>query len=65
MQGVWSNSERIAAHAERHQLFHIPGSGIQNVFVDWMHAKHLGVDKLAYASAMHILCYEITPGVFF
>ena len=60
----WTNPEWIAAHATRHELFHIPGIGIENVFVDWMHAKHLGVDKLAYASVMHILCYEIMPGVF-
>ena len=65
MTEVWVNSEWRLAHPERHELFRLPGIGIQNVFVDWMHAKHLGVDKLAYASVMHILCYEIMPGCFF
>ena len=63
MEEVWTNREWLETHPERHELFRLPGIGIQNVFVDWMHSKHLGVDKLAYASVMHILCYEIMPGV--
>jgi len=32
------------------------------MFPDWMHTKHLGCDKLAYASVLHVLCYQLLPG---
>ena len=58
----WTNAEWRAIHPDAHPMLQLDGVGIQNVFPDWMHTKHLGCDKMAYASVMHVLCYELLPG---
>ena len=59
---TWTNAEWRLAQTDVHPLFGLSGVGILNVFPDWMHTKHLGTDKTTYASALHILVYEIMPG---
>jgi hypothetical protein len=59
---LWTNSEWAEANQSPHQLLQLSGVGIQSVFFDWMHVKHLGCDKYTYASVLHLLCYSIMPG---
>jgi hypothetical protein len=58
----WTNSDWREAYPDAHPLLTLPGVGIQNVFPDWMHSKHLGCDKQNYGSVLHLLCYEVLPG---
>ena len=58
----WTSSEWREAHPEAHPLLSLPGVGIQNVFADWCHSKHLGCDKQNYGSVFYLLCYDLLPG---
>ena len=57
----WTSSEWREAHPDAHPLLSLPGVGIQNVFPDYMHTKHAVYDKLNYAVASQLLCYEVKP----
>lgn len=60
-QECWTNNEWKEAHLDRHPLLSLDGVGIENVFPDHMHVKHLGCDKYNYASVIHLLCFELMP----
>ena len=59
---MWSNNEWYAARPDRHRLFRIMGIGVTHVQYDWMHCKHLGTDKVVFASVLHILVFEVMGG---
>ena len=62
MQALWSSEEWAIMHPHRHALFKIPGVGIENIYYDYMHCKHLGTDKVVYGSIMFLLCYDVMGG---
>ena len=46
-----------------HILFQLPGMGIAQYLVDWMHTKHLGVDQNLFGSVIMwliLVIYEAT-----
>ena len=48
----WEVEEWAAQHPDSHPFFQMPGSGIDLVFPDLMHCKHLGTDQLVLGSAL-------------
>ena len=59
---LWAVDEWKLAHPARHLLFLISGCSILNVYVDWMHTKHMGVDPCLYGSVLWLLVYRVLPG---
>eukprot|EP00972_Heterocapsa_arctica_P022609 3327521-Heterocapsa_arctica.AAC.1 len=43
-------------------LFTLPGVDILSVYPDWMHVKHLGLDKKAYGSVLYALVHYVLDG---
>ena len=48
----WSLEGWAAQHPDSHPFFQMQGSGIDLVFPDLMHCKHLGTDQLVLGSAL-------------
>ena len=62
MQELWTSPGWYVARPNRHTLFKLRGVGVTNIQYDWMHSKHLGTDKVVYASALHLLVFDIMGG---
>ena len=58
----WSPTEWAAEHPNPHLFFQMEGSGIDLVFPDLMHSKHLGTDQLVIGSAITFLIKHYLPG---
>ena len=58
---VWSRAGWLASHPFHHPLFDLPFVSIWTVCLDWMHVKHLGVDRYYLGSCLWLLCYQILP----
>ena len=43
-------------------LFTLPGVTVESIYPDWMHVKHLGLDKKAYGSTLYALIHFVLPG---
>ena len=43
-------------------IFEIFGLGILSVYPDWMHVKHLGLDKVLLGSTLWVLLHMVLPG---
>ena len=48
----WTREDWAAQHMDSHPFFRMPGSGIDLVFPDLMHTKHLGTDQLLLGSTL-------------
>ena len=55
----WSSVEWSMLNPNCHPLLRLHHTGIENVSYDYMHCKHLGTDKIVYASAMFLLAFDI------
>ena len=49
---TWTKEARAASHPDWHPFFSMHGAGIDLVFPDLMHCKHLGSDQLLVGSAL-------------
>ena len=49
---VWDNAAWSLAHPNAHPLLQMPGSGIDLIYPDLMHCKHLGTDQLLLGSVL-------------
>ena len=49
---VWKSSEWLAEHPTCHPFFRMSGSGLDLVFPDLMHTKHLGTDQFLLGSVL-------------
>ena len=49
---IWKPSEWLEAHPSCHPFFSMHGSGIDLVFPDLMHCKHLGTDQVLLGSIL-------------
>ena len=61
-QTCWIYDSWKAQHPDSHPFFKIPGAGIDLVFPDLMHVKHLGVDLGLLGSALMWLSKHYLPG---
>ena len=43
-------------------LFKCPGVSVYSLYPDWMHVKHLGIDKVLLGSVLWMLVHWILPG---
>ena len=59
---LWSRAEWAAEHLDSHPFFKMPGSGIDLVFPDLMHTKHLGTDQLLLGSVLTWLMRHYLKG---
>ena len=59
---TWTRESWAAAHPNGHPFFHMLGSGIDLVFPDLMHCKHLGTDQLLVGSVLTWLIKQYLPG---
>ena len=55
-------NEWLAQHPTCHAFFHMEGSGLDLVFPDLMHTKHLGTDQLLIGGALTWLVKHFVPG---
>ena len=49
---VWNSTEWLANHPTCHPFFRMEGSGLDLIFPDLMHLKHLGTDQLLLGSVL-------------
>ena len=59
---LWSKDEWSAAHPHCHPLFKMAGAGIDIVFPDLMHCKHLGTDQLVLGSVLVLMIKHYLKG---
>ena len=59
---TWTRQSCADAHPAGHPFFHMQGSGIDLVFPDLMHCKHLGTDQLLLGSVLTWLIKQYLPG---
>ena len=52
----------LVGFANAHLVFSIIGVTILSLCYDWMHMKHLGVDKDFYGSVLWCMAYLFMPG---
>ena len=58
---IWSDTEWIASHPERHILFHLPGLSISSYVPDILHTLHIGAYQYAFGSVLHFLTKTVMP----
>ena len=59
---IWSAPEWAATHPASHPFFKIPGCGLDLVFPDLTHLKHLGTDQLLLGSVLTWLVKHYLSG---
>ena len=58
----WSAAEWAREHPNAHPFFRMEGSGLDLLFPDMMHTKHLGTDQLLLGSSLTWLVKHYLPG---
>ena len=59
---LWKPDEWLAEHSTCHNLFRMPGGGLDLVSPDLMHCKHLGTDQLLLGSVLTWLVKHYLSG---
>lgn len=59
---IWTNQAHKAAHAQRHPVFDLPGSGVQMFYPDIMHTMHLGTYQYFLGSVLKLLTHRTMSG---
>ena len=62
LQHIYTTTAWKASGASACLLFLITGVDNQSLHPDWMHAKHLGSDKVLGGSVLYLLIYFMLPG---
>ena len=61
MAMLYSVAHFMAADPFPHPFWQIPGVSDYNLNLDYMHVKHLGVDKYFLGSVLFLLAYRLLP----
>lgn len=59
---IYTPAEWLAAGWDRCGLFRCPGVNVYSIYPDWMHIKHLGIDKVLLGSVLWLLINCVLPG---
>ena len=59
---TWKPNEWLAENPTCHPFFRMAGSGLDLIFPDLMHVKHLGVDQLIIGSTITWFIRDFLPG---
>ena len=59
---TWKANEWLAENPTCHAFFRMAGSGLDLVYPDLMHVKHLGVDQLILGSSLTWFIKDFLPG---
>ena len=62
MQRIYNVNTWLASGGGSCRLFTIQGVTVYSLHPDWMHAKHLGTDKVLLASVLWLLVYNVLVG---
>ena len=62
MQSIYNIDTWLASDGGKCRLFTIVGVTVYSLHPDWMHAKHLGTDKVLLASVLWLLVYNVLVG---
>ena len=58
----WTAAQWAEEHPQCHPLLSMPGSGLDVIFPDLMHLKHLGTDQLLLGSILIWMIKHFLPG---
>ena len=61
-QTCWTRASWAATHPSPHPFFQMAGSGIDLVYPDLMHTKHLGIDQLVVGSILTWMVKQYLAG---
>ena len=59
---IWEAEDWAAQHPYRHPLFKMAGAGLDLIFPDLMHTKHLGTDQVLLGSVLTWMLKHYLPG---
>ena len=59
---IYTHTQWLASGWKKCHLFNCPGVTILSMYPDWMHIKHLGVDKVLLGSVLWLLVHWVLPG---
>ena len=62
IQSFYNIDTWLASGGGKCRLFTIVGVTVYSLHPDWMHAKHLGTDKVLLASVLYLLVYNVLGG---
>ena len=62
MQRIYNVNTWLASGGGSCRLFTIQGVTVYSLHPDWMHAKHLGTDKVLLGSVLYLLVYHVLGG---
>lgn len=62
LNNIWSVAAWFQAGLAKCPLFNeLLGISVLSVYPDWMHIKHLGIDKVLLGSVLHYLVHKLLP----
>ena len=62
IRAIYTAVEFIAGGWNKCGLFDCPGVTVYSLYPDWMHVKHLGIDKVLLGSVLWVLVHWVLPG---